>query len=607
MLQSAAIMFVCGECGRSFPERGSCDRCGVALTSTVDDALLGKLIGSYLIARRIGAGGMGQVYRAVHPDIGSRVAIKVLSHECSQNRDLVERFFAEARAVNVIRHEGIVNVLDLSSLPDGRPYIVMEHLDGEALSALIRRRGALPFGSLAYLMLEVLDALRAAHEKGIVHRDLKPDNVFVTPAGHAKVLDFGIAKLKPELGAMSDGTRTGSLLGTPHYMSPEQAMGRQADARSDLYAVAVILYEGFTGRRPFDAPTLYELLKQQVEQYPPPPTSLRPDLPPALEHVLRRGLDKDPAQRFQSAAELAAALASAASSLTGDAFAPLGSAHGGVALRAPAAGGGQLPTPQSAPSAGAALPTPGAYSQPLPPRKRGLSPTHFVIGAAVLLVIGVIAAGSIAAALAFRSGTSTANNAVSTGAEPEENDEEVPEQVALAQNPLLMPIPGHEILPNPNPKSFDVGGFLPEAQKLAKKFFDDVQLERFDAMNVTKTGRVDFTTTGAYVIYRFRSPAHSERPADLPTNVEYHGKCTVYVTVDQVRILATVPDSSDCGSPLPGTPRCSPQQAWSKGESLGAPKGHLAGMLGFWAEEGKKGRWYLNIAPSFSSFIDDDC
>jgi hypothetical protein len=593
-------MFVCGECGRSFPERGSCDRCGVALASTVDDPLLGKLVGSYLIARRIGAGGMGQVYRAVHPQIGSRVAIKVLSHECSQNRDLVERFFSEARAVNLIRHEGIVNVLDLSSLPDGRPYIVMEYLDGEPLSELIRRRGALPIGSFCYLLLEVLDALRAAHEKGIVHRDLKPDNVFVTPAGRAKVLDFGIAKLKPELGALSDGTRTGSLLGTPHYMSPEQAMGRPADARSDVYAVGLILYEGVTGRRPFEAATLYELLKQQVEQYPPPPSSLRPGLPAALERILRRALDKNPAQRFQSTTEFASALGGAVASLASDAYVPLGSGHGGVPRPAglgSAPGAVAAAVPQVAASAGGP-PTPAGYAQPwTQPRKAGLSAAHVMIGVGALLGLGVVAAGVFAAVLAFGPEPSDAPRAELAGST-------LP---VAAADPLLTPIPGHEILPNPSPKQFGVGGFLPEAHKLAKKFFGDAVLERLDVMGITKTGHVDFSASGSYVIYRFRSPAASERPADLPTNVEFYGKCTVYVTVDKVRVLATVPDSSACGTPLAAEPRCTPAQAWTKAEALGAPKGHLAGTMGFWAEQGNKPRWYLNIAPGFSSFIDDDC
>src|SRR5690606_702523 len=235
-------------------------------------------------------------------------AIKVLSMECAHHPGLVQRFFAEARSVNVIRHESIVNVLDLSMLPDGRPYIVMEYLDGQPLSRVIVERSPLPVGGAVMLMCEVLDALAAAHSSGVVHRDLKPDNIFVTAQGRPKVLDFGIAKLRPELGAGSDATRTGSILGTPHYMSPEQAQGSAVDQRSDLYSLGVILFERLTGSRPFDAPTLYGLLDQHVKQPPPPPSSRRHDLLPAFDQVVYRALAKQPEQRFQSAAEMKQAL-----------------------------------------------------------------------------------------------------------------------------------------------------------------------------------------------------------------------------------------------------------------------------------------------------------
>src|SRR5512138_2269527 len=154
-------MFVCPECGASQPHEGRCIADGSLLAPTGDDVLLGMTVGAYRVARLLGVGGMGRVYKGVHPQIGSRVAIKVLSRECSDRRDLVDRFFAEAKAVNLIRHESIVNVLDLSTLPDGRPYIIMEYLDGAPLSAVIEQRGPLPLGGFARVMGEVLDALAA--------------------------------------------------------------------------------------------------------------------------------------------------------------------------------------------------------------------------------------------------------------------------------------------------------------------------------------------------------------------------------------------------------------------------------------------------------------
>jgi hypothetical protein len=317
-------MFVCPECGASQPVPGPCVHDGAPLAPVGEDVLLGVTIGAYRIARLLGVGGMGRVYKGVQPQIGSRVAIKVLSRECSDRRDLVERFFSEARAVNLIRHESIVNVLDLASLPDGRPYIIMEYLDGAPLSAAVDgvpQLGPLPVGSVARLAVEVLDALGAAHAKGIVHRDLKPDNIFVTPSGRPKVLDFGIAKLLPELGGSY--TQTGSLLGTPHYMSPEQATGQPVDYRTDLYAMGVILFECVTGTKPFHGDSLFDLLRKHVDAPPARPSALRRDLPPAFEHVILAALAKAPDQRWPSAQAMSMALQQAAAQLPPDQWAPL--------------------------------------------------------------------------------------------------------------------------------------------------------------------------------------------------------------------------------------------------------------------------------------------
>ncbi len=318
-------MFVCPECGVQSGASGHCPADGAPFAAVGEDLLLGTTIGVYRVARLLGIGGMGRVYKGVHPTIGSRVAIKVLSRECSDRRDLVERFFSEAKAVNLIRHESIVNVLDLAMLPDGRPYIIMEYLDGAPLSALVEAavnaRAPVPLGGLARLAAEVLDALGAAHGKGIVHRDLKPDNIYVTPAGRPKVLDFGIAKLTDS--APGTGTATGSLLGTPHYMAPEQAAGRPVDHRADLYAMGVILFECATGQKPFMADSLFDLLRKHVETPPQPPRQLRHDMPPELEMVILTALAKAPDQRFASAQAMSLALQYATAQLPADQWSPL--------------------------------------------------------------------------------------------------------------------------------------------------------------------------------------------------------------------------------------------------------------------------------------------
>jgi serine/threonine protein kinase len=301
------VRYVCPECGAGDDAAGACPADGAERAAVGQDSLLGTTIGSWRVARMLGAGGMGRVYVAVQPQIGARVAIKVLKRESAADPDVVERFFNEARAVNMIKHEAIVDVIDLGRLPDGAPYIVMEFLDGASLGAIVRRDKRLPLGTLARIVGEVLAALEAAHGKSIIHRDLKPDNVYVSPSGRVTVLDFGIAKLAAGTDSMRS-TQTGSLLGTPAYMSPEQARSQPLDARADLYSVGVMLYEAATGTLPFVAQNLFDLLQMHVTKPPRPPRELEPEIPQAFEAVILRALAKDPADRFASAAEMRTAL-----------------------------------------------------------------------------------------------------------------------------------------------------------------------------------------------------------------------------------------------------------------------------------------------------------
>jgi len=417
----------------------ACIADGTPLAPVGDDLLLGQQIGAYRVARLLGIGGMGRVYKGVHPTIGSRVAIKVLSRECSDRRDLVERFFAEAKAVNLIRHESIVNVLDLATLPDGRPYIVMEYLDGSPLAGIVEaipQRGPLPLGGIARLAAEVLEALGAAHAKGIIHRDLKPDNIYVTPQGRAKVLDFGIAKLQPELGGSA--THTGSLLGTPHYMSPEQAAGRPVDARADLYAMGVILFECSTGHKPFTADSLFDLLRKHVEAPPPSPRAFRPDMPPELEQVIYTALAKAPEQRFASAQAMSAALQHATARLPQDQWAPIQPAQG------QGSNSSWAPTPPASWSKNQG-PTQTA-GQVTTPRTRSGSSKGLWIGLAAVLVVG----GGIAAAVLAGGGSGTSagggpgSGSATTVAEvPTERPPDVPaDHPAHPAGPTTTPPPG---------------------------------------------------------------------------------------------------------------------------------------------------------------------
>jgi serine/threonine-protein kinase len=239
--------------------------------------MLPATIGPYRMLRRLGQGGMGAVYEAVHETIERRVAIKLLHPEYAQNPDVMARFFNEARAVNRIDHPGLVQVSDYGRLPDGVAYIVMEFLKGESLGSRIRNLdGALPLAQTLQLARQIADALTAAHEKGIVHRDLKPDNVMIVPDAVApggertKLLDFGIAKLAEEAQPGRPRTRVDAVMGTPHYIAPEQCRKANAvDDKADVYSLGVMLYQMLCGRLPFDGEGAGEILAKHLYEQPP--------------------------------------------------------------------------------------------------------------------------------------------------------------------------------------------------------------------------------------------------------------------------------------------------------------------------------------------------
>ncbi|HEX8440872.1 serine/threonine-protein kinase, partial [Archangium sp.] len=275
---------------------------------TETDTLLGTCIGSFRLTRRLGQGGMGTVYLGEHEGIGSRVAIKLLHRRLAGSPHVLRRFHMEARAVNLIGHENIVNIIDINPAPP-RPYLVMEYLEGEPLSALLAR-GPVPAEVAVSLISQVCDALEATHARGIVHRDLKPENLFLLQRGHGpafvKVLDFGIAKLLDE--ELGTDTGEGDIIGSADYMAPEQSRGEPVDGRTDLYALGVIAYQLVTGRRPFEEKSLTALLLAHQSKKPQPPTAHRRDIPPALSTLILRALAKDPEERFPSASTMRGAL-----------------------------------------------------------------------------------------------------------------------------------------------------------------------------------------------------------------------------------------------------------------------------------------------------------
>ncbi|MFO8074132.1 MAG: serine/threonine-protein kinase [Polyangia bacterium] len=267
------------------------------------------LDGKYDLTRLLGEGGMGAVFEATHTLIGRRLAVKFLHPQFATSEEVIERFHREAQAAARIGHENIIDVTDMGMADDGAPYIVMEFLEGTDVRGLIEEGGAVPVKRAAHIMVQALSALQAAHEAGIIHRDLKPDNIFLTQKStnpdYVKLLDFGISKFRAlESDDVKGLTQTGTVLGTPHYMSPEQARGDQdISARSDIYAMGVILYQMLTGQLPFDAANYNALLIKILTEEPVPPEELAPDLPEDVVAVVKRAMARDPADRFEDAAE----------------------------------------------------------------------------------------------------------------------------------------------------------------------------------------------------------------------------------------------------------------------------------------------------------------
>lgn len=272
------------------------------------------LAGKYRIDRILGQGGMGIVVAATHLQLRQKVAIKFLLKGARD--DIVARFLREARAAARLKSEHVARVLDVGELPNGSPFMVMEYLEGSDLEGVMESRGPLPIAEAVLHLLQACEAMAEAHAAGIVHRDLKPANLFLTrtPDGSSsvKVLDFGISKDTAEEAdeASPSLTRTTAVLGSPSYMAPEQMRStRDVDARADIWSLGIILYELVTGTVPFDAESFVELALKVISDEPLPPSTHRPDLPPALETAILRAIQKDPTARFASVTEFALAIA----------------------------------------------------------------------------------------------------------------------------------------------------------------------------------------------------------------------------------------------------------------------------------------------------------
>ena len=430
-------MKICPVCSTEYPDDVKfCSNDGQTLRATSPTTdLVGQVVADrYHVIKKLGEGGMGQVYLAEHVKMGRRSAIKVMNPSMVHDPDAVARFNREASNASRITHPNVCAIYDFGETPEGLIYLAMEFIEGEPLTNLLEREGALPVPRAAGIFMQVADALQAAHDLGIVHRDLKPDNIMIMRSRDGtdvvKVVDFGIAKAVGGDEAGQKVTKTGLVVGTPEFMSPEQLSGDKLDGRSDLYSLALVFYRTLTGKLPFEAETIQETMIKRLTDEPKPLTATRPDLrfPAGLQPTLDSALTRSPADRYQSVTKFSSDVASVVGYQRG-----AGTATPVPATRADVEGKTQL-LDSAATKAMAARPTPTRAA----PKRRALVP----------IVIGVLAlAGAGGGAIVVWGGGGGGDGTDSTALRP-------PDSTAGSTTTTTNP----NVRPNGNPPVVPLSG-----------------------------------------------------------------------------------------------------------------------------------------------------
>ena len=359
----------------------------------------GWVLGDFRVIRKLGEGGMGQVYLAEHVKMGRRCAIKIMSPAMMKDPDAISRFNREAANASRIGHPNVCAIYDFGETPEGLIYLAMEFIEGRSLNGILDEQGTLPLARAASIITQCADALQVAHDLGIVHRDLKPDNIMVITArgkDTVKVVDFGIAKAVGAEGGAQKVTKTGFVVGTPEYMSPEQLAGDPVDGRSDLYSLALVFYRMLTGGSPFPADSQQETMIKRLTDDPLPLATARPDVrfPAQLQRVMDRALARSPEDRYASAAEFARDVRGLVGSLAGPVDFEAGTQQ--LAMRGVGTvdASGTVPATRIDPAVGRERPKPsppsrtGSGPAPVVRQKRGIPLVPIAVGVVLLAVAG---------------------------------------------------------------------------------------------------------------------------------------------------------------------------------------------------------------------------